>query len=266
MKRFLTYILPLTLILSACRPQKNVVKAKGEAQDQALTTFYAKYDSQLPKFKQVQIKSKIRTDIKGKNLSANLRLYIKDQQQIWANASILGITGARINITPNKVQGYSVLNKEYVDSSFDYFNDLLKVNFITYDRLQQLLLGQLFLIGKKQDYSLKTTEDNQYVLSYNKNAEIEKSPKKNQYIHHFYLDSNYRLKKVEVLDPISQTNIEVTYDEWQKFNELNFPSLVKIVINGKQKDIVELDYTNFVFQENNPPFKIPSGYKEKKIN
>lgn len=157
---------------------KNVVKARGEAKEQALTTFYAKYDSQLPKFKQVQIKSKIHTDMNGKNLNANLRLYIKNQERIWANASILGITGARINITPSKVQGYSVLSKEYIDSNFDYFNDLLKVNFITYDRLQQLLLGQLFLIGTPQDYSLETTDDNQYILSYDKNAEIEKSPKK----------------------------------------------------------------------------------------
>nr|WP_153840919.1 DUF4292 domain-containing protein [Ornithobacterium rhinotracheale] len=266
MKKLLTYILPLTLILSACGPQKNVVKARGEAKEQALTTFYAKYDSQLPKFKQVQIKSKIHTDMNGKNLNANLRLYIKNQERIWANASILGITGARINITPSKVQGYSVLSKEYIDSNFDYFNDLLKVNFITYDRLQQLLLGQLFLIGTPQDYSLETTDDNQYILSYDKNAEIEKSPKKNQYIHNFYLDSNYRLRKVEVKDPTSQTNIEVTYDEWQKLNDKNFPSFVKISINGKQKDLIELDYTNFVFEENDPPFNIPSGYKEKKIN
>ena len=265
MKKIFLLLVPFIFAMNSCTTQKKVVTATGEVKDQALTSFYANYQQHVPNFDGVQIKSKIRTDIKGKSLSASLKLYVKNNEQIWANASIFGITGARANITPNKVQAYSVLEREYIDSNFDYFNNILKVNFINYERLQELLLGQLFLIKDLNQYEVETTSDNQYVLTYKGNQELERNPKKNEYIHTFYLDSNYRLRKVEITDPTSKTDIIATYDEWQLLEGKNFPSLVKVLINGKQKDKIELDYTNFVFEDVNPPFRIPKGYTEKII-
>ena len=264
MKKIFLLLISAIFLLNACTSQKKILTASGEVKDQALTSFYTNYKKSIPDFGGVQIKSKIRTDFNGKTLNANLRLYIKNKEQIWANASIFGITGARANITPNKVQAYNVLEKEYIDSNFDYFNEILKVNFINYERLQELLLGQLFLIKEPNQYQVETI-DNQYVLSYKENETLKQKPKENEYIHTFYLDSNYRLRKVEITDPTSNTDIVATYDEWQLLDGKNFPSLVKVLINGKQKDKIELDYTNFVFEEINPPFRIPKDYTEKKI-
>lgn len=264
MKKILLLLIPFIFILNSCTSQKKILTATGEVKDQALASFYKNYKESIPNFKAMQIKSKINTDLNRKSLSASLRLYIKNGERIWANASIFGITGARADITPENVRAYNVLEKEYIDSNFDYFNDILKVNFINYERLQELLLGQLFLIKEPNQYEVETV-DNQYVLSYKQNKTLEQKPKKNEYIHTFYLDSNYRLRKVEITDPSSKTNIIATYDEWQLLDGKNLPSLVKVLINGKQKDKIELDYTNFVFEEINPPFRIPSGYTEKKI-
>ena len=46
---------------------------------------------------------------------------------------------ARANITPAGIKAYEKINKTYIDSNFDYINNLLKVNFIDYSALQNLL-------------------------------------------------------------------------------------------------------------------------------
>lgn len=264
MRKILIYLSVIVLI-TACATPKNVVKATGEVQQQALSDFAKKYNEQLPNFNHLQIKSKIRTNFGGKKMAATLKLYIQNQQRIWANASLFGITGARINITPTKVQGYNVLEKTYFDDDFAYLNQKLKVNFITYERLQQILTGQLFLVKDMSQYQISLTKDNQYVLKYKNNEKIKKNPSANEFIHEFYLDGNYRLRKVEITDPKNNTDVTVTYDEWQVFDHKNFPSLVKVLINGKQKDEIELDYTNFVFEDSNPPFNLPENYKKQEI-
>ena len=52
---------------------------------------------------------------------------------------------ARANITPAGIKAYEKINKTYIDSNFDYINNLLKVNFIDYSALQNLLLGKTFI-------------------------------------------------------------------------------------------------------------------------
>lgn len=262
MKKYIIYLFCIGLSLNSCTIQKKVVRATGAVEQQELMEFIENYRKQVPVFSDLQIKSKIHTDFNGKRMNANLKLYIKDNQRIWANASLFGITGARANITPNKVQFYNVLERTYVDDNFEFFNHLLKVNFINYERLQQLLLGQLFLVNDLSNYKIELAKDNQYILKY----KVKDTSNPNEIPHSFYLDSNYRLKKVEITEPKKSTDITITYSEWQVFDGMNFPSLVKVLINGKQKDEIELDYTNFVFSSVNPPFKIPSGYKKQKIN
>ena len=178
----------------------------------------------------------------------------------------MGITGARANIVPGKVQAYEILDKTYIDSDFSYFNDKLKVNFIDFNRLKSLLLGRLFLIEGWSSYELETTSDNLYSLKYKLNNDLLKKPVEGKYIHTFYLDSNYRLTQVAIQDPNSDTSITVNYENWIEVNGQNFPGRVKILVKAKDNDKIELEYNNFDFTETNPPFKIPSGYSPREIN
>ena len=60
---------------------------------------------------------------------------------------------ARANITPAGIKAYEKINKTYIDSNFDYINNLLKVNFIDYSALQNLLLGKTFIPVNEKDYT-----------------------------------------------------------------------------------------------------------------
>lgn len=253
-------------VLQSCGTLKKTSPSTGEVKDQTLRVFKDAYENSLPSFDYLQIRSKIDANVNGKSNSATLRFYFDKDERIWANASILGITGARANITPGKVQAYEVLDKTYIDSDFSFFNEKLKVNFINFERLKSLLLGQLFLIDDWNAYELQTTADNLYELTYKSNADLLKKPKEGKYIHTFYLDSNYRLSKVDILDPNSKTSILVSYENWVEVEGRDFPSRVKILVKAKDNDKIELEYNNFDFSETNPPFRIPNGYSPREIN
>lgn len=256
----------ILLILHSCGSVRQNVPPSGEVEDQSLIAFQQAYKSSLPAFDYVQIRTRMDAAIDGKNVNATLRLYIDNEDLIWANASMLGITGARAHITPEGVKAYEVLDKTFIDSDFTFFNEKLKVNFIDYNRLQQLLLGQLFLIEPWTSYSLETTSENEYALHYKQNEALNRNPQNGKYIHSFFLDSNYRLNRVEIVDKSSETTITATYEGWHQINGRNLPGKVNVVIKGKDTDSFNLEYNNFDFTQMNPPFRIPEGYSPRKLN
>ncbi|MGI9526889.1 MAG: DUF4292 domain-containing protein [Weeksellaceae bacterium] len=255
----------MLFVLQSCGTAHRSAKVNKEVESQNLATFKANYETSLPKFQYLQVKSRIDADLDGKSQNATLRLYFDKDQMIWANASLMGITGARAKITPESVQAYEIIDKTYINDNFDYINQKLKVNFIDFEKLQQLLLGQLFLIGPWEDYQVTTTSDNQYELSYKYNDDLKSKPRDNQYIHTFYLDGDYKLKKVDVIDSKSNTHITVDYTDWKIVNNQTLPGAVKIMVKGKKTDQINLNYNNFDFSEMNPPFRIPDNYKERTL-
>ena len=266
MKNYIFLITIAIFSLQSCGTTKNKVPATGDVEDQTLKTFISAYESNIPQFDYLQIKSKIDADVAGKKLNATLRLYIDTDDLIWANASMLGITGARANITPQKVQAYEVLDKTYVDSDFSFFNEKLKVNFLNFERLQQLLLGQLFLIEPWTSYELETTDENRYSLKYKQNQALQQNPQEGKYIHTFYLDSNYRLTQVSIFDKSTDTSITANYDGWHQIDGKNLPGKVKILVKSKETETITLEYNTFDFSQMNPPFRIPNGYEPIKLD
>ncbi|MXV37138.1 DUF4292 domain-containing protein [Flavobacteriaceae bacterium Ap0902] len=267
MIRNIVFIIIAVLLLQSCGTANKTAKTQTEVvEDQGLLTFRDNYVNALPTFNYLQIKSRINADIKGKSHSATLRLYFEKDSMIWANASMLGITGARAKITPDQVEAYEVIDRTFIRDNFDYINQKLKVDFIDFQKFQQLLLGQLFLIEPWSAYRLETTKDNHYALIYKENDALRNKPQDQKYIHTFYLDGDYRLNKVDVLDSKSNTHITIDYTNWQLIGDKQIPGAVKILVKGKDTDIITLDYNNFEFSQMNPPFRIPENYKERTLN
>src|SRR5699024_7139863 len=69
------------------------------------------------------------TEDSGQRISVNFR--IKKDEVIWAKASILGITIAKVYITPQSVQYYETIGKTYFDGDFSLLSDWLgtEINF-----------------------------------------------------------------------------------------------------------------------------------------
>ena len=141
---------------------------------------------------------------------------------------------------------------------------MLKVDFIDYDKLQNLLLGRIFIELKASDFDSEII-NNQYVLSYKENNQLLRNPKEGKYIQNYKIGSDFYLREAFLKDPKSKMELKITYDNWVKVGTQVFPKTVKIIVKDKKIQKVELEYNNFTFEQIDTPFEIPSGYKPNEI-
>lgn len=220
-------------------------------------------DSQ-PNFNYLTIQSKINTEIDGTRLGLNGKIFIENGKMIWVNISKFGLNAARALITPDGVKAYEKLNRTYIDSDFSYFNELLKVNFIDYDELQNLLLGRIFVDLKADDFSAEIVNGD-YILQHKENDQIVKNLEEGKYFQRYIFDSDFRLKQAFILDPNTTMELLINYENWTKVGSQEFPQYVKVLVKETKTQKVDIEYNNFTFQQSQTPFEIPSGYKPNKL-
>ncbi|MDD3772140.1 MAG: DUF4292 domain-containing protein [Weeksellaceae bacterium] len=258
MKKINSYgLLIFLFIFTACGSVKEI---GANTENMKTSTFIQNVEALKPQFVHLSIQSKINAEIDGNPVGLNGKIYIRNGQKIWINVSKFGINAARAEITPSGLKAYEKVNRTFIDGDFSYFNQLLKVNFITYDKLQNLLLGRLFLELKPNDFQLNA-EKGSYVLTYNDNEKLEQKPKNGKYIQIYTFDNQFRLTKAYLKDPKSGKELEISYSKWTTVGIQYFPKNVIVLVKDKKTQKVELEYNNFTFDESSTPFSIPSGYK-----
>ncbi len=75
----------------------------------------------------------------------NATIAVENGQNRWVNATKFGFTGARALITPDGFSAFEKLGGTYYEGDFSIANKLLKVDFIDYQKLQNLMLGKVFV-------------------------------------------------------------------------------------------------------------------------
>lgn len=255
-------LLALLVFQISCGTQKGM--AIGKAEDLKSTELVKNVLAQTPKFTHLTISSKINADIDDVSVGLNGKIYVNNGKKIWVNVTKFGVTGARALITPEGFKAYEKLDRTYIDGDFSYFNNLLKVDFIDYQKLQNLLLGRIFVDLKTSEFDSELI-DNQYKLSYEENASILVNPKEGKYFQEYYFDANFNLVKALIIEPKSKRELEISYAGWQKVGSQTFPKTVKVLVKDTKTQKVDLEYNNFTFEQSETPFEIPSGYKPNKL-
>ncbi|MGM5631409.1 DUF4292 domain-containing protein [Apibacter raozihei] len=258
------YIL-LAISLVSCRTTHGVtVKNKDikyeNADEEKLFTAIHKTNT----FSSLKIKATADIEAGSNYPSVALTLYLDQGKQIWANASLL-LPLARASIMPSGFKMYEKIGKTYIDSDFDYVNNLLKVDFIDYQSMENLLVGKLFFPVAPQDYTLKI-QDNKYVLTSDRTIPIGSGKNTRNFASIIAFDSNFNLLQVVLEDKLNNTYLQVDYDNYVDFENKILPKNIKIFIKEKKEAKISLDYNKFETVKMQTPFDIPKGYTQRKIN
>lgn len=259
LKRY--WIAGVLLWLVSCGTQKST--SPSGIEDMKTNALIQNIKSQKAQFVHLTINSKINANIDNNPVGLNGKIYIQNDQKIWINVSKFGINAARALITPDGVQAYEKLDKSYIDGDFTYFNNMLKVDFIDFNKLQNILLGRIFMDLKPSDFHSEI-QDDLYVLTYHENEKLSQKPKSGKYIQIYKFDSAFRLMSAYLKDSKSGKELEIDYSKWTNLGTQYFPGNVKVLVKDKKDQRVELEYNNFTFEESPTPFSIPSGYKPNK--
>jgi hypothetical protein len=280
MKKWITLLLATMVILS-CKTKKNAMQNASENDSIKIEnsdgkdkidegknisdrlTFYENIYIH-PKFDQIKINSKITADnIRVSPLDATI--YIESDKKIWSNINFLFFNAARAIITPEGIKAVDKYNKNYIDSDFDYLNNLLNINFIDYKTLEKILLGRTFLAVSNRNSSI-TKNDDGYQLTSITNQKIVTNDVEREYKINMRYSNDYNLIYVKLQDVKSDDAVEIVYDEWETFdNNLKLPQSVKIIIKGSKTSQILLENTKFGFTKMETPYSVPANYKKIEI-
>ncbi|MBW8524602.1 DUF4292 domain-containing protein [Chryseobacterium chendengshani] len=280
MKKWITLLLA-TLVILSCKTRKNAVQNPSENDSIQVVnsdnkkpidagknisdrlTFYESIYIH-PKFEQIKINSKITADnIRVSPLDATI--YIESDKKIWSNINFLFFNAARAIITPDGIKAVDKYNKNYIDSDFEYLNNLLNINFIDYKTLEKILLGRTFLVVS--DRNSKITKNMQgYQLESIVNQKIVTNDQEREYKITMHYSNDYDLIYVKLQDVKSDDAVEIVYDQWESFeNNLRLPQSVKIIIKGSKTSQILLENTKFGFTRMETPYSVPTNYKKIEI-
>lgn len=226
-------------------------------------TFYEKVYIH-PKFEYLKISSKITADnIKVSPLDATI--YIETDKKIFASINFLFINAARALITPEGIKAMDKYNKNYIDSDFDYLNNLLNVNFIDYKNLENLLIGRTFFTIKGRNSRI-TQNMQGYQLSSIDNIKIATGETTREYKIVLQYSPEYDLIQAKLQDADSDDSLEILYDGWETYqDEIRLPKNVKIIIKGSKNSQILLENTKFDFSRMDTRYTVPSNYKKIEI-
>lgn len=270
-------LLIITLTILSCRSRKALnqnasendsIQIQNSGQNdpkdakniQDRLTFYEKIFLH-PKFDHVKISSKITaSDLRVSPLDATI--YIENDKKIWSNITFLIIPAARALITPEGIKAMDKYNKNYIDSDFDYLNNLLNVNFIDYTTLERLLMGRTFMnITNSNSKIVKNSQG--YQLTSITNQKIVTNEVTREYKVEMQYTEDFNLNWVKLQDVKSNDAIEIVYENWETFpNEVKLPKNVKIIIKGSKTSQILIENTKFDFSRMETPYSVPANYKK----
>ncbi|KMQ68071.1 hypothetical protein ACM39_09430 [Chryseobacterium sp. FH2] len=279
MKNWISLLL-LLLVLSSCKTRNAAKNTNGIVQDSTSIenndnpkdtnepvrdklTFY-EHVLIPPKFDQIKISSKVNVETGSFIPTLDATIYIENNKKVWMNLQALVFNVARGIATPEGVKGQDKTSKTYIDSDFDYLNNLLNVNFIDYKALEKILIGRTFV--KISDSQFTLTKNAQgYKMTSNGTQKIETDEKKREYKITLQYDQNYDLLNVNLKDILSADELEISYSNWDEYNGIRLPKNVKIIIKGSKSSQILLENTKFDFSRMETPYSVPSSYKKIEI-
>jgi len=249
------YSLLLVILLGSCKTGL-VVTGSNEAN----SNFSAKdiiqiHEKASPDFNTLAARIQVAYEDEKKSHSATVSLRMEKDKTIWIKASLIGITLAKVLITPDRVSYYETITNTYFDGDFELLSEWLGTD-IDFEKAQAILLGQSIFELNASGYDSSVLQ-NKYKLEPNRQSQ--------NFIHSILLyPSNFKVASGTLSQPDENRLLTIQYDEYQTVQGNFFPSFINI--NAKENDshtTIDLKYRKIDLNVSvGFPFSIPQGYEE----
>lgn len=242
--------LTFSLLFISCRTAKTV----GEVEDLSVKKLISLHEAAEPQFTTLagRVQLAYETETKEQRITVSLRM--EKDKTIWVKASVLGITLAKILITPESVSYYETIGKTYFEGDFSLLGEWLGTP-INFQQAQNLLLGQSIFALHPSKY---TTE------VYQNKYKIQPKNQPSNFIHSLFLNPvDYKVALETLSQPENDRILNVRYGAYQKVKGQYFPGDISIVTTEEQSQTkIEINYKKIDLDVDiSFPFDIPDGYE-----
>lgn len=247
-------LLLVVSILASCGGTKNATN-RATTEDIATARLIENHYANTFDFNTLVARTRVRYEDKKSRQTVTVNIRIEKDKKIWMSASILGITGAKALITPEKISFYEKINRKYFEGDFAFLSQYFGVQ-MDFDQLQRLLIGQTVYNLREGDYQVDQVEG-LYKITPKKQLDILN-------LFFFMEPQEFVIKKQQVSQPQDSLSLDVNYPTHQRVNGKPFPKEIAIeVLEYTDQTHIDIEYKSV--DVNVPvrfPFSIPSGYKK----
>ncbi|MDN3723239.1 DUF4292 domain-containing protein [Aequorivita sp. SDUM287046] len=248
------YIL-LLIVLTSCGGTKNI----SNVEDVSAKEVIAAHKAAAPEFKTLagRVQLVYETDAKLQSVTVSLRM--EKDKNIWVKASVLGITIAKVLITPTRVSYYETIGKTYFEGDFALLGDWIGTP-INFQQAQSLLLGQSIFTLNASEYSAGVFQNK---------FKVQPKQQAQNFIHSLFLNpENFKIASETLSQPQDDRLLSIRYGDYQKLEGQFFPSTILIDTSEKgEKTKIEINYKKIDLNVDvSFPFEIPAGYDQIQLN
>ncbi|WP_410006433.1 DUF4292 domain-containing protein [Aequorivita nionensis] len=249
------YYFLLLLVLASCGGAKNITDIENASAKEVISA----HKAAAPEFKTLASRVQLvyETDEKLQSITVSLRM--EKDKNIWIKASILGITIAKVLITPTSVSYYETIGSTYFEGDFALLGEWIGTP-INFQQAQSMLLGQSI-------FTINPTEYKSEVIQ--KKFKIQPKQQPQNFIHSLFLNpENFKIASETLSQPKDERLLSIRYGDYQKIEGQYYPSTILIDTSEKgSKTKIEINYKKIdVNVDVSFPFEIPQGYEEIQLN
>jgi hypothetical protein len=242
-----------SLMLFSCKTKTAVADISKNENRKTVNKIIENYYNNKNEFSTLYIKANAQFSNEKLNQKLTAEIKLKKDEHILVSMRFLGITMAKVSITPTKVSYYEKLNGTYYEGDFSALSQFLGTE-LDFNKVQNILLGRAIDNLKEGKYT-ETLTDQVYKLEEVSDGNTNKS---------FYIDANsYQINKQEITQTKEERMIQLLYSNPKEFKEMILPLVLNIYSHQKKGNAeIKLEYNNVSFNEElSFPYSIPNDYK-----
>ena len=245
------FVIFFFVLLSSCRGAKTITDVSRLSVNEIVTN----HNAAVPNFKTLAGRVQVAYEDGKKEQSITASLRIEKNKIIWIKASILGITLAKVLITPERVSYYETISNTYFEGDFALLSDLLGTE-VDFKKTQDILLGQSIFDLNSSNYKSEIVLDR---------FKLQPKQQAQNFIHSILLNTeNFKVSTETLSQPDDKRILDVRYDHYRLIEGGFYPSVIEI--NASEKDSktkIGLKFRKIDLNVNvRYPFTIPEGYEE----
>jgi len=242
-------------ILTSCGPGKGIIGSNTANPAVSTKNIIAAHNAASPEFKTMAARVQVVYEDEKKQQSVTVSLRMEKDKTIWIKASLIGITLAKVLITPGKVSYYESISNTYFDGDFTLLSNWLGTD-IDFEKAQALLLGQSI-------FSLNSSEYTSDVFQNKYKLQPKQQPQ--NFIHSILLNpENFKVVTETLSQPDNGRLLSVRYADYQKEGNGFYPTDIQInASENDDKTKIDVNYKKIDLNVSvSFPFNIPDGYEE----
>lgn len=226
----------------------------GKIDESSTKELFAFHEAAEPQFNTLVGRMQVAYETEEKSQSITVSLRMEKDKTIWIKASILGITLAKVLITPESVSYYETIGKTFFEGDFTLLGDWLGTP-LNFEQAQNLLLGQSI-------FNLQSSKYTSEIFQHKFKIQPKRQPQ--NFIHSLFLNpDNYKVALQTLSQPDQDRILNIRYGNYQIVEGRYFPSNISIVSSeGQSQTKIEMNFKKIDLNVDiSFPFDIPSGYE-----